>query len=340
MANGMAADTITATCLATTAPVIVAPAMDGDMYAHPATEANVRRLRDDFGYTIVDPEEGPLASGAVGVGRLAEAGTIVDAVVTAIGDAPIRAPDERRRPPQVAPAREADLSGRHILVTAGGTAEPIDPVRFIGNRSTGIMGAAIVDAAIDRGAKVTVVIGHVQAGFNPGAKAVWAETTSQMRDAVLEALPAADALIMAAAVADFRPRQAADQKLTRDGPLTLELEPTEDILAEASARAAGLSPRPILVGFAAETGTLDRAPEKLRRKGADFLVANDVSEPGSGFGTATNRVTILDSAGGRDDLPQLRKREVADRLLDRVARALDDRDAAAQTSAMSESTAR
>ncbi len=340
MANGLAADTVTATCLATTAPVVVAPAMDGDMYAHPATQANVRRLRDDFGYAIVDPEEGPLASGAVGVGRLAEAGTIVDAVVAAIADAPIRAPDERLRPPQIAPAREADLSGRHILVTAGGTAEPIDPVRFIGNRSTGIMGAAIVDAAIDRGAKVTVVIGHVQAGFNPGAKAVWAETTSQMRDAVIDALPAADALIMAAAVADFRPRQAADRKLTRDGSLTLELEPTEDILAEASARAAGLTPRPILVGFAAETGSLVRAPDKLRRKGVDFLVANDVAEPGSGFGTATNRVTILDAAGGRDELPLLRKREVADRLLDRVARALDDRDTAAQTSAMSESSAR
>jgi phosphopantothenoylcysteine decarboxylase / phosphopantothenate---cysteine ligase len=310
------------------------------MYAHPATQANVRRLRDDFGYAIVDPEQGTLASGAVGVGRLAEPAAIVDAVVAAVADTPIRAADERLRPPRVAPAREADLSGRHILVTAGGTAEPIDPVRFIGNRSTGIMSAAIVDAALDRGARVTVVIGHVQAGFNPGAKAVWAQTTTQMRDAVIAVLPEADALIMAAAVADFRPRQAADRKLTRDGSLTLELEPTEDILAEAGARAAEIQPRPVLVGFAAETGSLDRAPEKLRRKGADFLVANDVTEPGSGFGTATNRVTILDSAGGREDLPLLRKREVADRLLDRVARALDDRDAAAQTSAMSESRAR
>jgi phosphopantothenoylcysteine decarboxylase/phosphopantothenate--cysteine ligase len=202
------------------------------------------------------------------------------------------------------------------------------------------MGAAIADAALDRGARVTVVIGHVQAGFNPAARIVHGETTAAMREAVLEALPTADALIMAAAVADFRPRRTADAKLTRDGALTLELEPTEDILAEAGARAADLRPRPILVGFAAETGSLDRAPEKLRRKGADFLVANDVTEPGSGFGTATNRVTILDRDGGREDLPQLRKREVADRLLDRVARALDDRDVAAQTSAMTDATTR
>jgi phosphopantothenoylcysteine decarboxylase/phosphopantothenate--cysteine ligase len=160
-----------------------------------------------------------------------------------------------------------------------------------------------------------------------------------MRDAVLDALLDADALVMAAAVADFRPRHAADRKLSRADGLTLELEATEDILAEAGARARDLDPRPVLVGFAAETGSLERAPAKLARKGADLLVANDVSDPGSGFGTETNRVTIFDADGGRDELPLLSKREVADRLLDRVARALDDRDAAAQTSAMSQMTA-
>jgi phosphopantothenoylcysteine decarboxylase/phosphopantothenate--cysteine ligase len=340
MANGLAGDTVTATCLATTAPVVVAPAMDGEMYAHAATRANVARLRDGFGYTIVEPEAGPLASGQIGVGRLAEPQRIVDAVAAALTDRPIRAPDPSARPPRTAVPREADLSGRHLVVTAGGTAEAIDPVRFIGNRSSGKMGVAIAEAALDRGARVTLIVGHVATGLPDGATTVPAESTARMRDEVLSALPAADALVMAAAVADFRPRESADRKLVRGEGLTLELEPTEDILAEAASRAGRLDRRPVLVGFAAETGSLDRAPDKLRRKGVDLLVANDVSEPGSGFGTDTNRVTILDAGGGRDELPLLTKREVADRLLDRVARALDDRDAAAQTSRMTESTIR
>jgi phosphopantothenoylcysteine decarboxylase/phosphopantothenate--cysteine ligase len=340
MANGLAGDTVTATCLATTAPVVVAPAMDGEMYAHPATRANVVRLQGDFGYTIVEPEAGPLASGQVGVGRLADPGRIVDAVVAALTGRPIRAADPAARPPRSGRPREADLTGRHILVTAGGTAEAIDPVRFIGNRSTGKMGVAVAEAALDRGARVTLIVGHVSTALPAGATSVPAESTARMRDEVLSALPEADALVMAAAVADFRPRRSADRKLARGEGLTLELEPTEDILAEAGARAAQLERRPVLVGFAAETGSLERAPDKLRRKGVDLLVANDVSEPGSGFGTDTNRVTILDAGGGRDELPLLTKREVADRLLDRVARALDDRDAATQTSRMTGSTSR
>ena len=160
-----------------------------------------------------------------------------------------------------------------------------------------------------------------------------AESTSAMRDAVLEAvfLGRADALVMAAAVADFRPTTTATTKLTRDASLTLELEPTEDILAEVGARAHELDPRPVIVGFAAETGSLERAPDKLRRKGADLLVANDVAEAGSGFGTDTNRVSILGADGSRDDLPLLTKAEVADRLLDRVVRLLDEREAQGQT---------
>jgi phosphopantothenoylcysteine decarboxylase/phosphopantothenate--cysteine ligase len=338
MANGLAGDTVTATALATTAPVVVAPAMDGEMYQHPATRSNIGRLRDAFGYTIVEPEVGALASGSSGVGRLAEPGRIVDAVVEAIGAAPVRASDPADRPPAAAMPREADLAGRHVIVTAGGTAEPIDPVRFIGNRSTGRMGVAIAEAAIDRGARVTLVVGHVSVALPAAATTVHAETTARMRDAVLDTLAGADALVMAAAVADFRPRATADTKLTRGGKLTLELEPTEDILAETGVRARGLDPRPVLVGFAAETGSLERAPDKLARKGVDFLIANDVSEPGSGFGTDTNRVAILSAGGDRDELPLLTKREVADRLLDRVARALDDRDSAAQTSAMSHGT--
>jgi phosphopantothenoylcysteine decarboxylase / phosphopantothenate---cysteine ligase len=338
MANGLAGDTITAACLATAAPVVVAPAMDGEMYAHPATQANVRRLRDDFGYAIVEPEHGSLASGQSGVGRLAELPRIVDATVAAVAGRPVRAPDPASRPPRAPAPREADLAGRHIVVTAGGTAEAIDPVRFIGNRSTGKMGVAVARAALDRGARVTLIAGSVTAPFPRDAMVVRAESTAAMREAVLHTLRETDALVMAAAVADFRPRQMADRKLTRDEGLTLELEPTEDILAEAGVRAASLRPRPVLVGFAAETGSLDRAADKLRRKGVDLLVANDVTQPGSGFGTDTNRVSILDAGGGRDDLPLLTKEEVAHRLLDRVARSLDDRDAAAQTSSMTQET--
>lgn len=337
MANGLAGDAVTAAILASPAPVVVAPAMDGDMWLHPATQANVARLRDDFGYRIVEPESGPLASGQAGVGRLAELPVIVDAVAATVEGRPIRNPDPSARPPAIEPPREADLTGRHVLVTAGGTAEPIDPVRFIGNRSTGKMGVAIAEAALERGARVTLVVGHVGVGLPAAAEIVRVETTAEMRDAVLDLVDACDALVMAAAVADFRPRRAASTKLSRGEGLTIELEPTEDILAGAAAtvRAAGArDPRPVLVGFAAETGSLDRAAEKLRRKGVDLLVANDVSEAGSGFGSDTNRVTILAADGPAQELPLLSKRAVADLVLDRIAGALDDRDAAAQTEPM------
>ena len=207
MANGLAADVVTATALATTAPVVVAPAMDGDMWSHPATRSNVERLRDDFGYTIVEPDSGPLASGQRGVGRLAELPQIVDAVVAAVGDRPVRAPNPAARPPGVEQPHEADLAGRHIVISAGGTAEPIDPVRYIGNRSTGKMGVALAEAALDRGARVTIVAGMVAVPLPAEATVIRVETTAQMRDAVLDLLDGADALVMAAAVADFRPRR-------------------------------------------------------------------------------------------------------------------------------------
>jgi phosphopantothenoylcysteine decarboxylase/phosphopantothenate--cysteine ligase len=337
MATGLAGDTVTAAVLATSAPVVVAPAMDGDMWSHPATQANVRRLRDDFGYAIVEPDVGPLASGQSGVGRLAELPRIVDAVVAAIGDRTVREPDLANRPPAAERVRESDLIGRHILVTAGGTAESIDPVRFIGNRSTGKMGAALAAAALDRGARVTLVVGHATAALPAEAQVVRVESSAEMRDAVLDLVVDCDALIMAAAVADFRPRRVATTKLTRADGLTLELEPTEDYLAGASAvvRASGArEPRPLLVGFAAETGSLERAADKLRRKGLDLLVANDVAEAGSGFGTDTNRVTLLAADGAEEPFPLLAKRAVADLILDRVAHALDERDAASQTERM------
>lgn len=341
MATGLAGDAVTATCLATAAPVVVAPAMDGEMYGHPATRTNVARLRDDFGYVIVEPDAGPLASGQTGRGRLAETQAIVDAVVAAIGDRPVRAPGPADRPPVVAEAQDADLEDRRIVISAGGTAEPIDPIRFIGNRSTGKMGMALAEAALARGARVTLVIGHVSVPIPPGARMVvlHAETTADMGEAVTAALVGADALIMAAAVADFRPREKADTKITRDAGLTLELEPTEDILAGVGATVADLPPdvpRPYLVGFAAETGSLDRAADKLRRKGVDLLVANDVAEEGSGFGADTNHVWILAADGSQVDLPLRSKRAVADEILDRVAAALDARDGAAQTDPMPE----
>lgn len=330
MAHGLAADVVTATVLASSAPVVVAPAMDGDMWTHPATQANVARLRDGFGYAIVDPDAGPLASGQSGTGRLAELPTIVDAVVAAVADRPVRASDPAARPPRTAPARDADLSGRHLVVSAGGTREAIDPVRFIGNRSTGKMGVAVVAAALDRGATVTLVAANLEVPIPPGTTVVRVESTADLRDALVGLVANGfDALVMAAAVADFRPVHHADHKLERGASMTLELEPTTDVLAEV-ARTVG-TPRPVLVGFAAETGSLDRAADKLRRKGVDLLVANDVAEPGSGFGTDTNRVSILAADGSRVDLPLQSKRAVAEAILDRVAAALDARDAAGQT---------
>jgi phosphopantothenoylcysteine decarboxylase/phosphopantothenate--cysteine ligase len=324
MANGLADDVITATCLASAAPVVVAPAMDGEMYGHPATQANVAALRS-WGYAIVEPETGPLASGQVGRGRLAELPVIVDAVVAAIAGRPVRQPDPAHRPPITREPGTDDLAGLHIVVTAGGTAEPIDPVRFIGNRSTGKMGIAIAEAALARGARVTLIRGMTSVAAPETANIVDAPTTARMRDAVLATLPDADALIMAAAVADFRPKAAAETKLGRGAGLVLELEPTEDILAEASATAharaeAAGDPgaRPVLVGFAAETGSLERTPEKAARKRVDVLVANDVSEAGSGFGTDTNRVTIVTPGAPPEPWPQQTKLAVAHGILDRV----------------------
>jgi phosphopantothenoylcysteine decarboxylase/phosphopantothenate--cysteine ligase len=359
MANGLAGDTITAACLATSVPVVVAPAMDGGMYSHPATQANLARLRE-FGYRIVEPESGVLASGMVGLGRLATLPLIVDATVAALTGAaapePARAlaPEPAAAPAQQVPAQPAapsldstiapsvdlvangpsrsDLTGMHVVVTAGGTAEPIDPVRFVGNRSTGKMGVAVAEDALDRGAAVTLILGNATAEPPAGAHVARIETAAQMQ-AALQALtppegPLFDVLVMAAAVADFRPRSPASKKMGRSGSMTLELDPTPDLLAETAQRvAAGIKAsgarRPILVGFAAETGSFDRVADKLKSKGVDLLVANDVQEPGSGFGTDTNKVTIYSTDGTPEELPMLSKREVAELLLDRVVVRLD-----------------
>ena len=329
MANGMPGDTITAACLATSVPVIVAPAMDGGMYAHPATQANVARLRE-FGYHIVEPEAGMLASGMVGQGRLATLDRIVDATVEALGGAaapgavvPVTQSGDISAPVPV----RTDLAGRHVVITAGGTAEPIDPVRFVGNRSTGKMGVAVAEDALDRGAAVTLILANVSVEPPAGAHVARAETAAQMQ-AALQALtppegPLFDILVMTAAVADFRPKAPSGKKVSRANGLTLEMDATPDLLAETADRVrAGIQAsganRPILVGFAAETGSFDRVAEKLRGKGVDLLVANDVEAPGSGFGTDTNKVTIYSMDAPPEELPLLSKREVAELLLDRV----------------------
>ncbi len=329
MASGLADDVVTATCLASAAPVVVAPAMDGEMYRHPATRANVARLRE-FGYLVVEPESGSLASGSAALGRLAEPARIVSAAMAAVeGRAPRT--DRSLRPSLDESLREPDLEGRRIVVTAGGTAEPIDPVRYIGNRTTGRMGVAVARAALARGARVTLVAAMTAVPLPEETEIVDARTAADMRAAVLEALHGADALVMAAAVADFRPRKAAHRKLTRDGVVTLELEPTEDILAEVTRLARASSEqggaRPVVVGFAAETGSLERAADKAARKGVDLLVANDVAEDGSGFGSDTNRVTLFAPGLEPDPWPLLPKEQVAHRILDRVSALLLLRDA-------------
>jgi phosphopantothenoylcysteine decarboxylase/phosphopantothenate--cysteine ligase len=331
MANGLAGDTITAACLATSVAVVVAPAMDGGMYAHPATQANVARLRE-FGYRIVEPETGLLASGMAGQGRLATLSRIVDATVEALGRAPLAQPEPpaplgQREPPESGALTRHDLAGLHVVVTAGGTSEPIDPVRFIGNRSSGKMGIAIAQDALDRGAAVTILLGNHTVEPPARCNVVRAESAAEMQ-AALRALtppegPRFDILIMAAAVADFRPRTTSATKIGRGDGLTLELEATPDLLAETSERVHSSSRAvggraPILVGFAAETGSLARAPEKLRAKGVDLLVANDVADPGSGFGTDTNKVTIYSTDAAPEELPLLSKHDVAELLLDRV----------------------
>jgi phosphopantothenoylcysteine decarboxylase/phosphopantothenate--cysteine ligase len=290
LASGLSDDVLVATVTASTKPLIVAPAMHTEMWEYPATQRNVSQLVAD-GAIIVGPASGDLAGGDVGAGRMEEPEAIVDAIVAALS---------------------SSLSGVSVLVTAGGTREPIDPVRYIGNRSSGKMGHAIANEAAARGAKVTVV---TTSGLplDHRIEVVSVETAQEMADAVASVAP--DVAIMAAAVADFRPSRVAGGKLARtDGPPDLSLEPNPDILKTVAERDV----RPFLVGFAAESGSLDRAVDKAKRKRVDLLVANDVSKPGSGFATDTNEVTIIDSDGTIEPWPLMSKTEVASRLWDLI----------------------
>ena len=293
IAHGLADDMLSLTVLATTAPVLLAPAMDAQMWENAATRANLETLRKR-GVAFVGPEEGRLASGRMGAGRLADSEAIIGALKQALG-------------------AKGDLSGRRIVVSAGGTQEPLDPVRFVGNRSSGKMGFAIAEAARDRGASVTLVTAPVSLRAPYGVSRVDVRTTVEMASAIEQATRECDALIMAAAPADFRPRMSSDQKIKRTAEgIVLELVPNADIIG-------GLSGSFVKVGFAAETESLrEHARAKIAAKGLDLIAANDVTATDAGFAVDTNVVTLIDAAGEVEELPVMSKYEVAQRILDRV----------------------
>ncbi len=304
LACGLAETLLTVTALAARGPILVAPAMDAGMYEHPATQANLATLRER-GVTILGPVEGRMASGLIGMGRMIEPAELLGHIRLALG-------------------REGGLAGRKVVVTAGGTHEPIDPVRVVANRSSGKQGFALAQAALDRGADVTLVAGPVALKAPVGVIRVDVETAAEMRDAVLGAVDGADALLMAAAVADFRPAQAEEHKVKRRrGVPEVRLEPTDDILALVFEQRKTIGWPKVTVGFAAESQDLvENARAKLDEKGLSLMVANDVTAPGAGFGVNTNRVTLLDSEGGVQELPLMTKTEVAEFVLQRVEEAL------------------
>jgi phosphopantothenoylcysteine decarboxylase/phosphopantothenate--cysteine ligase len=301
LAAGQADNILTITALASTCPLLIAPAMDGGMLDHPATQENLGRLTQR-GAIIAGPAEGHLASGLSGRGRMLEPEELLGHIRLVLG-------------------REGALAGRKVVVSAGGTQEPIDPVRMLTNRSSGKQGYALAQAALDAGAQVVLI--SAPTGLTPpvGARIVLVTTAEEMRDAVLQASAGADALIMAAAVADFRPKRAATDKLkSREGVPQLELEPTEDVL---KAVAKGSRPR-VVVGFAAESRDLEpNAAEKLRAKRLDLIVANDITAADAGFGSDTNRVMLIDASGKVEALPLASKADVAQAVVARVARLLE-----------------
>jgi phosphopantothenoylcysteine decarboxylase/phosphopantothenate--cysteine ligase len=295
-AQGIANDFLTTLYLATTAPVVVAPAMNVNMWNHPATQANLQILRQR-GVKIVEPGAGYLACGMTGPGRLAESQTIVAAVMEALG-------------------ASQDLTGETVLITAGPTREKIDPVRYLTNRSSGRMGYALAESALRRGARVLLVSGPTSLTAPGAAEITRVESAEEMRDAVLKLLPQSTIVIKTAAVSDYRPKTVSDQKIKRKSPLSLELEATPDILKELSLKKSSQ----IIVGFAAETeNVLENARQKLVSKNLDAIVVNDVSREGIGFDSDRNAVTII----SRDEVievPETTKREVARHVLNQVVR--------------------
>jgi len=295
-AQGIANDFLTTLYLATTAPVVVAPAMNLNMWSHPATQANLEVLKKR-GVRVVEPGTGYLACGMTGPGRLAENQAIIDATLEALGASP-------------------DLTGETVLITAGPTREKIDPVRYLSNRSSGRMGYAMAEAALRRGARVLLITGPTRLTPPHAAEVVEVESAEEMRRAVLERLPEATIVIKTAAVADYRPKVVQSQKIKRAGGLTLELEPTTDILSEVARRKGSQ----IVIGFAAETENVrEHARKKLTAKSLDAIVVNDVSQKGIGFDSERNAVTII-TADETIDVPENSKWEIAHRVLDQVVR--------------------
>ncbi|MBA3871374.1 MAG: bifunctional phosphopantothenoylcysteine decarboxylase/phosphopantothenate--cysteine ligase CoaBC [Anaerolineae bacterium] len=306
LAHGLADDLLTVTALAARCPIVVAPAMDGSMYQHPATQANVATLRQR-GVTIIEPESGRFASGLVGQGRLPETITLLGHVRLALG-------------------RSAALAGKHVIVTAGGTHEAIDPVRFITNRSSGKQGYALAQAALDAGAAVTLVTAS-DLPQPVGAQIINVSSAEHMQQAVLEHLATADALLMAAAVADFRPQSRADQKIKKkddsDEAPTIILARTPDILLSVKDRRSTTGRPYVVVGFAAESEKLlAHARAKLERKGLDLLIANDITAPDAGFEVDTNRVVILGADGSQTPLALATKTRIAEAIISRVTHLL------------------
>jgi phosphopantothenoylcysteine decarboxylase/phosphopantothenate--cysteine ligase len=301
LASGAAGDLLSLTALAARCPLVLAPAMDAGMLDHPATQENLKLLAER-GATILGPESGHLASGLIGLGRMTEPADIL---------AQVRFLLSRRGP----------LAGRKIVVTAGGTQEPVDPVRVLTNLSSGKQGYALAQAALDAGADVILVSAPVALVAPAGAILVPVRTAAEMRDAVLPACRGADGLLMAAAVADFRPAASAAQKIKKQkGLRSLDLEPTADILAEVAQLTQEEGRPSVVVGFAAETeDLLANARAKLRSKKLSLVLANDVTRPDSGFASDTNRVTLLDMAGNVEELPLLSKTQVAERVVEKVA---------------------
>ncbi|HYE72729.1 MAG TPA: bifunctional phosphopantothenoylcysteine decarboxylase/phosphopantothenate--cysteine ligase CoaBC [Blastocatellia bacterium] len=305
-AHGIADDFLSTLYLSNTNPVLIAPAMNVEMWRHPATQANIAILRER-GVQFVEPESGYQACGEIGVGRLAEVETIVQRAFSLL------------QPPTPNPQSLTDYSGEHVLITAGPTVEDIDPVRFITNRSSGKMGYALAEAAFNRGAQVTLVSGPTKLKAPEGVNFVSVRSTSEMYNTVINHLSGIDIFIGCAAVADYRPVNRAEQKIKKQGRkgITIELEATEDIIA-----AVGNDPNRngrIVVGFAAESELLlDNADKKLREKGLDLIVANDITRADAGFDVETNAATIIRRNGSRTELPLQSKRELADAVLNEV----------------------
>jgi phosphopantothenoylcysteine decarboxylase/phosphopantothenate--cysteine ligase len=301
LATGQADTLLTLTAMAIACPLLISPAMDAGMFDHPATQANLATLRQR-GAIIAGPAEGRMASGQVGLGRLLEPVELVGHLRLALG-------------------RAGPLAGRRIVVTAGGTHEPIDPVRVVANRSSGKQGFALAQAALDRGAAVTIITGPTALETPVGAERIDIHTAAEMSDAVLAASAGSDALLMAAAVADFRPAHPATEKIKRaQGALEIRLEATDDILKKVAAIRKKTKHPAIVVGFAAESRDLvANSRAKLEAKSLSLIVANDINAPDAGFAVDTNRVTLIDAYGALQELPLMSKAEVASTILERVA---------------------